>query len=458
MFRVALLLLFPPLMYGTTTRLDDIVHQATGSFQLTPGTVEVHSELVLPIAAHDLKIDGTGVTIHFASDFTGRAAIVIPGGRNIRISGLSVDGNRAGIHHPAQGLAPWNVPFAQFTRDNGILAIEVSGLEITAGKFHDIAGFPILVNASDKVRIDGVEVSDSGSRNAKNRNNGTGGILLEEGTNHFEITGCLLNRVLGNGIWTHSLYTSPRNSDGQIAGNTIVEVARDAIQVGHATRVIVSKNRGSRIGYPTAAVDVEAEAAPVAIDTAGNTDITRYASNDFEEVNGKCIDLDGFHDGEVRDNSCINNQERDAYPNANNAIVMNNSNPDMQSRNILVWGNRVEGFLYTGMLVIGSGHRISHNHFLQLNLAHCNETAERYGCLYFHGEPDLLRSGIYLRSKMERNADTRNNEIEDNDMSGYGIGSRCVVAGPGVDAAANRIARNVCTDDRPVNAGLRHAQ
>jgi hypothetical protein len=451
---VGLVVLFSHFAVSAAVQLEDAARQETGTFQLTPGTVELHAELVLPVTAHDLKIDGTGVKIHFAADFHGRAAIVIPGGHDIKISGLSIDGNRAGIHHPAQGLAPWNIPFAKFTRDNGILAENVSGLEITAAAFHEIAGFAILVNASDKVRINSVTVSDSGSKNAKNRNNASGGILLEEGTRHFEVSGCDLQRVLGNGIWTHSLYTSPRNSDGQIAGNTIVEVARDAIQVGHGTRIGVGKNRGARIGYPTSAVDVEAEAAPCAIDTSGNTDTTRYTDNDFEEVNGKCIDLDGFHDGEVRDNSCINHQERDAYPNANNAIVMNNSNPDMQTRNILVWGNRVEGFLYSGMLVIGSGHRISHNHFLQLNMAHCNQTAERYGCLYFHGEPDLLRSGIYLRAKMERPADTRNNEIEDNEMSGFGIGSRCVVAGPGVDSSLDRIARNVCTDDAPVNARL----
>ncbi len=454
MFRVAVLVLFPSFVFGAATRLEDLSRQETGSFQLTPGTVELHQELVFSAAAHDLNIDATGVTIHLSSDFNGRAALVIPGGRDIKISGILVDGNRAGIHHPAQGLAPWNLPFAKFTRDSGILAENVSGLEITGAAFREIAGFAILVNNSEKVRINGVRVSDSGSKNAKGRNNASGGILLEEGAHHFEISGCDLHNVLGNGIWTHSLYTSPRNSDGQITGNTIVEVARDAIQVGHGTRVEVTKNRGGRIGYPTSAVDVEAEAAPCAIDTSGNTDVTRYIENDFEEVNGKCIDLDGFHDGEVRDNSCINHQERDAYPNANNAIVMNNSNPDMQSRNILVWGNRVEGFLYSGMLVVGSGHRISHNHLLQLNLAHCNETAQRYGCLYFHGEPDLLRSGIYLRSKMDRPADTRNNEIEDNEMSGYGIGSRCVVAGPGVNLTLDRIVRNVCTDDRPVDALL----
>jgi hypothetical protein len=60
-------------------------------------------------------------------------------------------------------------------------------------------------------------------------------------------------------------------------------------------------------------VDVEGGGIPVAIDTAGNVDQTVYAGNRFEEVNGKCIDLDCFHHGEVSHNSCVN---RGSGPNA----------------------------------------------------------------------------------------------------------------------------------------------
>ncbi len=49
---------------------------------------------------------------------------------------------------------------------------------------------------------------------------------------------------------THSLYTSPRNGPGTITGNRFTQIGRDAIQVGHATRVRVDGNSGSRIGYP----------------------------------------------------------------------------------------------------------------------------------------------------------------------------------------------------------------
>ena len=432
-----------------------LLERETGAVKLPAGVILLRGEIVLAPGSHDLEIDAHGVTLQMATDFQGRAALVIPGGRNIHISGLAIDGNREHIQHPVEDLPPSDKPFSKFTTDNGILAENVAGLELDALELKNIAGFPILVSASSKVKIRAVRVENSGSRNARKRNNTTGGILLEEGTQDFSVSDCVLEHVLGNGIWTHSLYKSPRNTDGQIMGNRISEVARDAIQVGHATRVTVAKNVGARIGYPTDAVDIETEATPAALDTAGNVDHTSYRDNQFQEVNGKCIDLDGFHDGEVRANGCINQADRAEYPHGHYGIVMNNSNPDMQSRNILVWGNRIEGFLYGGLLVIGSGHRISHNHFLRLNMAHCNVEAARYGCLYFPEEPDMLRSGIYVRGKAARPDAARDNSIEDNEISGFGMGARCIVMGPGVDAGQNRISRNTCSDDAPVDAGLR---
>ncbi len=434
--------------------LQQLLKQSTGSVKIPAGVVVLHAEITLSGESHDLHVDGAGVTIQLAPEFKGRAALVVSGGHNIQIAGLTIDGNRERIHHEVGDLAPSDVPVGRFMRDNGILAENTSILRMEGLTFKNIAGYPILVSASENVRIHGVTITDSGSRNARHRNNGTGGILLEEGTHDFEVSGCELRHVLGNGIWTHSRYGSARDADGRITGNKISEVARDAIQVGHATRMTVEKNTGVRIGYPLDAVDHEAQAIPVAIDTAGNTDATKYLNNSFEEVNGKCMDLDGFHDGEVRGNSCINRQDRDEYPNGNFGIVMNNSNPDMESRNILIWGNTLDGFIYGGLALIGSGHRVSHNHFTHLNMAHCNDEAARYGCLYAAGEPDLLRSGIYLRNKAHRPAVTRDNIVEDNEVSGFGMSAKCVVLGPGVEAAQNRIANNNCMDDATVSARL----
>ena len=167
---------------------------------------------------------------------------------------------------------------------------------------------------------------DSGSRDAAGRNNTTGGILLEEGTTDFRVTSCDFRNVRGNGVWTHSLYTSPRNARGLFADNSFDTIGRDALQVGHAFDVRVEGNTGARIGYPPDIVD----ATPVAIDTAGNVERSSFTrATVFDDINGKCIDLDGFHDGEVSRNVCCTLVR--GY-----GIVMNNTNPDMQSRNIRV--------------------------------------------------------------------------------------------------------------------------
>ena len=128
----------------------------------------------------------------------------------------------------------------------------------------------------------------------------------------------------------------------------------DAIQVGHATEVRVENNRGRSIGYPIEEVDLEGRGYPVAIDTAGNVDKSTYRNNQFEEVDGKCFDLDGFHDGEVSGNTCLNEDSAPNYPYGNFGIIINNSNPDMQSRNIRITGNTIDGELYGGIFIIGS--------------------------------------------------------------------------------------------------------
>ena len=81
-----------------------------------------------------------------------------------------------------------------------------------------------------------------------------------------------------------------------------------------------------------------------------------------------------------------------------------------------------------------------------MNTAHCNEEAARFGCYYAAGEPDMLRSGIYLGRGAERPAPARGNVIEENEISGFRMSVRCVAAAPGIAAGANRIRGNRCRD------------
>lgn len=425
----------------------------TGVVELPAGVVEVSGEIELPFGAHDLTVRGakSGTVLRASPKFNGRAVFTSRGGHNVTFENFRIEGNRAALGKP-QELAPSDVPFAKWTRNSGILMDGATGAVIRDVQFGELAGFAILVTASSKVRIEQVAVRDSGSVNAKGRNNSTGGILLEQGTSDFEVLRSTLTNVSGNGIWTHSLYKTARNSRGHIAGNTISEVARDAIQVGHATEVTVEDNSGDRIGYPIKLVDVEHGGTPAALDTAGDTDKTVYRNNRFAEINGKCIDLDGFHDGEVRGNVCENHDTASNYPFGNFAIVMNNSNPDMQSRNVTITENTIDGTLFGGIFVIGTANHVTKNRLTNLNMAHCPAGAAQFGCFLGKDEPDILRTGIYLGKGAERPDPARANSIEDNEITGYEMGRNCIHAAPGVSLDRNTVRRNRCSDDATVNA------
>lgn len=422
------------------------VAKGTGLVRLPAGVTELSAAIELPANSHDLRIVGAaGSVLRASNGFTGRAMFVCRGGRRLRFENFGIDGNRAALEKPA-GLPAYDVPFARFHVNNGLLAERVSGLEVVNVRFVEVANFAILAAASTGVRIDGVRIEDSGSRNEKGRNNTTGGILLEGGTSNFEVRNCDLRRVRGNGIWTHSLYTARRNGPGVIAGNRFETVGRDAIQAGHATGITIENNRGTRIGFPAGEVD----AIPVAIDTAGNVDRSVYANNRFEEINGKCIDLDGFHNGEVRGNECVNRGAPESYSQGNYGIVMNNSNPDMRSEGIVIRGNVIDGALFGGIFVIGERHTVVGNTLRNLNQAHCNENAAKFGCYYAAGEPDMLQAGIYLGRGAERPAPARGNTVKDNRISGFKMKTRCVAFAPGIAAEANTVAGNLCDDgERP---------
>ncbi len=190
----------------------------------------------------------------------------------------------------------------------------------------------------------------------------------------------------------------------------------------------VGDNDGSNIGYPMEVVDVEHGGVPVGIDTAGNVDLSEYSRNKFEEVNGKCIDLDGFHDGSVRGNECVNHKPLANYPVSQFGIVMNNTNRGMRSENIEIAGNHIDGTKYGGLFLIGSGHHIVGNNFEHLNLAHCN------------GETRLRLAFTRATNRRCSNPGSTSDEAAhgqsghtltwfgENRISGYQMKSRCIAS------------------------------
>jgi hypothetical protein len=419
--------------------------QTSGAIQFPPGEIEISSELLLAPGAHDLEISGTNTVLKASPKFHGRALLVGEGVQRIRLHDFSVDGNRAALAKPLPMAPPENA-FRIWYPNNGLLFDRVDGLAMANVRFRNIVNFPLLVSRSANIMVSGVTVEDCGSRNALGRNNLSGGILIEEGSSHFEVRDSTFSRILGNGLWTHSLFTSPRLHDGVFANNTFDTIGRDGIQVGHATGVRIANNTGSNIGFPADAIDVENGGIPVAIDTAGNVDDSVYENNHFEEVNGKCFDLDGFHDGAVRGNRCIDRKTADNYAFGHFGIVMNNTDPNVRAQNIEISGNLIDGMKFGGLFLMGAGHRISGNQFLNLNKAGCNESAPRIPCIYKQDEPEMLESGIYLGRGVARLEETRGNTIRDNRITGHKMKSRCIQTGPGVSRAANTIERNQCAD------------
>ena len=451
---VFVLLIFGGCRSGHLVRTEEALREAlskgTGTVKLAPGTIEITSEIEIPPGARNLRIVGAdgGSRLHLATNFEGRAALVFRSASNVELSGFSLYGHREFVDERV-GLPPSNEIFASFYRNNGLVFEDIEQLTITNVHFAQIANFPLLISRGTGVLVEGVTIRDSGSLNKRGRNNSSGGILLEEGTADFVVRRCKLENVLGNGVWTHSRAGSPRARDGVIAENEFRNIGRDAIQVGHATRILVENNQGSRIGYPVDVVDIEGRAYPVGIDTADNTDDSTYLNNHFEEINGKCIDLDGFHHGTVRGNRCTNRGPASDYPLGHFGIIMNNTNAAMISEKIVIEDNVVDGALYGGLFLIGSGHTVRGNRFVRLNLAGCQAGSSDPRCDFssWPGEPLLLRTGIYLGRRAERPAVTRDNVIENNVISGLGMDTSCIAAAPGLALAENRVRDNRCAGE-----------
>jgi plasmid stability protein len=242
----------------------------TGVVTLPAGEFEVAREIMLPGDAHDLEIQGNNTILKAGAEFRGRALLAILNGKNIRIHGLSLDGNRDAVGR-MYSLPAFGTQYARFVPANGIVAENADNIEISGIKANHVAGFAVLVNSSKGVRIHDVDVTNSGGFNAQRRNNGTGGIALEENTTDFEIRRCAFASIRGNAI-------TLRGSDhGRLFENEFRSIAREAIHAEHTSAVNIETNHIEQIGFPLEEVD-----APGAL----------------------CMRLERFDNGVVKDNSC----------------------------------------------------------------------------------------------------------------------------------------------------------
>ena len=434
------------LLSGCGNSVEADLTRSAPVVELPAGQMHLNHPLVIPKGAKNVVLRGSaaGSALVLDADFKGSATIEVDGASNVTLAGFSIAGDGTEMK------SDWYLPlkeaaFADYYTANGIVVRNSTNVTIRGVGFSHIRAFPILVNSTAGSLIDSVTIEDSGTLNHDGHNNTTGGILIEEGSSGFEVKNSNISRVTGNAIWTHSYARSPRQSDGEIHDNLITTVGRDAIQIGHATRVRVENNKGSEIGFPVEYVDFPGYATPVAIDTAGNVDHSFYVGNEFKSVAGQCIDLDGFHDGEVTGNQCINPQaEASQWIGLHFGILFGNHDPGMTSTNVLIAHNTLQGFAYGGVFLIGDHNRIEDNRFLDVNLEKCGTKPISAKCNALIDQPNALRSGIYLSDDGGRPASTRDNIIRNNVIQGYGMVQHCVAAKQGVDLKANTVAGNSC--------------
>ena len=375
---------------ATEADLRKALTAKTGRVALPEGTYEISREIALPPDAHDLEIVGPGVTLKAAATFRGRALLVIPHGSNIKVFGLALDGNREAVGRLG-GPPPAGTMFARFVANNGILAEGIKGLEISNIQATYIAGYVILVNGGSDVRIHEVEVTESGGFDVRRHNNGSGGILLEEGVADFEITRCLFGKLRGNGVWLTSDAGSPPVTRGRIAENEFSILSGSAVVLRNTANIEMEENMAKMIGFPSDEVDTADSLLPAGVAVRGRTSHLGVRNNHFEQIAGRCMTLNGLTESEIAANDC-----RDVLF---NAVVLN-----------------------------GSGNTVSANHFPDVNKSKKTD-------------PDSLHAGVYLA------AGAKDNLIEANEIAGPGISTHCVM---GPSLGANRVLGTECSDSASV--------
>ena len=97
--------------------------------RLPQGELKISSELTLAPGAHDLEIVGNETRLKAADDFKGRAILVIENVERIHLHDFAIDGNRDKLAKPLEMAPPENA-FRVWYPDNGVLANQVTGLQI----------------------------------------------------------------------------------------------------------------------------------------------------------------------------------------------------------------------------------------------------------------------------------------------------------------------------------------
>lgn len=441
----AALILFLAGCAGPADRLQREISRG-GAVTLPPEAVELKKPLVIPPGT-EVELTGTADSVlHAAPEFQGQALILCRDCKRVKMRGFSVEGAESGPSQLPVEAPPENVARGRHFNSNGILIDNGEDVEISGVRFRGLPGYAVVGAGSRRVKVENVSVSGGGSRNLRGKSNGSGGIVFEDGSTGIEVRNSRFEKISGHGISTAARPTAQRNGNLVFENNEFNLTGRSAIHVGSSNRVRVLNNRIKFAGYPAEVVENEVGAASAAISSSGKVDEGVIRGNRIEEVNGYCFYLNGFHDGAVEGNECVNRGKPEEYPLGAYGIWFGNLSAEMRSQLNRVESNLIEGMRLGGVFLVGSGHKILNNRFLKLNMAQCPDQRARNGCDLMPSEPGVVRAGVFIGDKAERPDPATGNVVEGNQISGYNMKANCVILADKVDAAANVVRGNTCLD------------
>ncbi len=418
--------------------------EGKGTVPLPGGVLELERPIVLGPTSIGLTIQGKpGDVMRAKKGVELRAFFICRECKKFTLTGFTIEGDADMRARPAEA-PPADTELRQYFSGNAIVIEGGQGVVVKNMKIKDLSGFAVLTSFDKNTTVEGNEITDSGTRNGKGYNTGAGGVAFTEGSDGFVVRDNTFKRIFGNGVWIHSLARTDRSQNGLIEANRFENISHDVVLISRGYKITVRKNFAKMIGIPADSVNADLR-LPAAIGTEGKVDSSVIVDNQFEEVNGRCFDLDGFHDSEVARNSCRNRGQATDYPNGGFGLMLDNTSTEIHSQQVSIHDNVIEGMRQGGIYVIGSGHRIVNNKLLRLNLLGCSAATRDLPCLPNADEPLIARSGIYLGLRGARPDPSDSVLVEQNEITGSGMGSgNCVTYAPQVQAASNTVRANDC--------------
>jgi hypothetical protein len=295
-----------------------------GVVRLGAGTWEIAHPVVIPASRRNLRIVGAGAVLKRVAAV---AEVLDIASEGVTLESLTIDGNQAGTtklvftaRDPMDSLLAAG---SSVRIEPGSKRITLRGVEIRRTQ-----GYAVLIDARaadvEDVAIDSCFIRDSvqythvgtPAEKADTRETGYGswggGIHFQAGASaHVKGLSVVKSRfenIYGHAIWGHSNFVENLSEDVRVTGNTFRDIGLDAVQFGCVRNGLVEDNEMSRIGYiagvPKYRLANGDSYCGAGIDTAGWTTGCKYRRNTMLNVNGPCIDLDGFSGGEVSNNTC----------------------------------------------------------------------------------------------------------------------------------------------------------